>query len=62
MAYSLINICTKIYWNRTSIVKIIVGWWYTLRYNVNKGSWALTGLLDDFQDYNTHWEMTLYKT
>jgi len=26
MAYLLINICTKNYWNRTTIVEII--WWY----------------------------------
>jgi len=27
MAYLLINICTKDYWNRTTAVKIIVGGW-----------------------------------
>jgi len=27
MAYSLSNICTKNYWNRTTIVEIIVGGW-----------------------------------
>jgi len=27
MAYSLSNICTKNYWNQTSIIKIIVGGW-----------------------------------
>jgi len=27
MAYLLSNICTKNYWNRTTIVKIIVGGW-----------------------------------
>jgi len=26
-AYSLINVCTKNYWNRTTIVEIIVGGW-----------------------------------
>jgi len=27
MAYLLSNICTKNYWNRTTIVEIIVGGW-----------------------------------
>jgi len=27
MAYSLSNICTKNYWNRTTTVKIIIGGW-----------------------------------
>jgi len=27
MAYSFTNICSKNYWNRTLIVKIIVGGW-----------------------------------
>jgi len=27
MAYSLSNICTKNCWNRTTVVKIIVGGW-----------------------------------
>jgi len=27
MAYLLSNICTKDYWNRTTIVEIIVGGW-----------------------------------
>jgi len=27
MAYLLINTCTKNYWNRTTIVEIIVGGW-----------------------------------
>jgi len=27
MAYLLSNICTKNYWNRTTIVEIIIGGW-----------------------------------
>jgi len=36
MAYLLFNICTKNYWHRTTIVKIIVGGWVVsfLRHSV----------------------------
>jgi len=36
MAYSLSNICTKNYWNTTTIVEIIVGGWVVsfLRHSV----------------------------
>jgi len=36
MAYSLSNICTKNYWNRTTIAEIIIGGWVVsfLRHSV----------------------------
>jgi len=43
MAYLLINIYTKNYWNRTTTVKIIIAGWvaYFLRHSVVMGSKSL---------------------
>jgi len=37
MTYLLSNICTKKYWNRTTIVEITVGWHPFLRHSVERG-------------------------